>query len=72
MQISVLGEESVHEALCVATAQLQQESSDIIRVSITILANHSLPYHSIFPNLCIQVSQGDQAFVIFNSFIWHH
>jgi len=35
-------EETVRDVQCVATAQLQHESSDIIYVSITMLANHAL------------------------------
>ena len=37
-------EESVHDAQFVVTAQLQQESSLIINVSITMSPNHTLPY----------------------------
>jgi len=60
-------EESVHDAQCVVTTQLQQESSVIINVSITMSANHILPYTSIVSNMCIEVSQKYRGFVSFNS-----
>jgi len=49
-------EESVHDAQCVVTTELEQERSFIIYISITMLANHTLPYTSIVPSTaCIEV-----------------
>jgi len=42
-RISVL-EESVYDEQCVVAAQLQQESSVIINVSITMSGNHTRAY----------------------------
>ena len=56
VQISGL-EESVHYAQCVVTAQLQQERSGIIDVSITMLKNNTLPYPTIVPSVCIEISK---------------
>jgi len=50
MQISVL-DETVHDAQRVVTAQLQQESSIIIYLSITTFANHTLHKPGIISNL---------------------
>jgi len=47
-------------------AQLQQASSLIIIVSITMSANHNLTYTDIVSNVSIQVSQNDRGFVCFN------
>ena len=63
VHISVL-EGSVHDAQCVATTQLQQDSSVIISFTITMPANHTLPLPSIVPNVCIEVSQKDRRYVI--------
>ena len=43
---------SVHGAQCVVTPQLQQNPSCIIYVSVTTSVDHTLPYHSIVPNVC--------------------
>ena len=56
VEISVL-DESVHGAQCVVTAQFRQEPSIIISVNITMFANHTLPYYSIVPYMCIKISQ---------------
>jgi len=56
-------EESAHYAQCVVTAPLQEYSVNIY-VSITMFSNHTLPYFSIIPNVCTEVSQKDYEFVI--------
>jgi len=56
VNFSVL-EESVHHVQCVIIVQLQQEPSFIIYVSIAMLANHTFAHTSIFPNVCIEISQ---------------
>ena len=38
----------------------------IIYISITMSANHALPYPRIVTNVCIEVSQKDRGFVNFN------
>jgi len=47
-------------------AQLQQASSLIIIVSVTMSANHTLPYTDIVSNVSIRVSQNNRGFVCFN------
>jgi len=54
VHITVL-EESVHDAQCTLTAQLEQESS--VNVSITMLVDHTTPYHDVVPNVCIEVTK---------------
>ena len=64
--ISVL-ENSVRDAQCVVTAQLQQELFVVIYVIINMSANH--PFHaltSFSPNVCIEVSQKNRGFVSFS------
>jgi len=52
-QISEL-EESVHDAQCVVTAQLQQESSVTINFSITMSVNHTLPQSCVVPTCALE------------------
>jgi len=59
-------EQSVHDAQCVVTARLQQDSSVIINVDITVSTNHTPPCPGIVPNVGIEVSQTDRGFVSFN------
>jgi len=60
-------DKSVPDAQCVVTAQLQLESSVIIYINIITLANHTLLYPNIVPNVCIVVSQTDRGFICFNT-----
>jgi len=55
-QISML-EESVRDTQCVVTLELQQEHCGIMHVSITMSANHTLPYPLIVPNVFVEISQ---------------
>jgi len=57
MKAGDVSEEGVHDAQCVVIAQLQLASSVIIIVSITMSADHTLPYPGIVPSVCIDVSQ---------------
>ena len=71
MHISVL-EESVHDAQCVVATQLQQESSVIINVSITMSANHILQYTGIVPNMSIEVSQSIVDLLVLTLYRHHY
>ena len=62
IHVSVL-DDSVHDVLSVVTAQLQQEPSLIIYVTISIFANHTLSYLIIVTDMCIEVSETDRGFV---------
>jgi len=59
-------EESIHDVHSVVTAQLQQDPCVIIYISITMFANHTLPYPRSVPNVCMEVSQKDRGFVRFS------
>ena len=60
-------EESVHDAQCVVTAQLQLQPSVAINISITMLVNHTATHPRIVPKVCIEVSQKDRGFISFNA-----
>ena len=50
----------------VVLAQWQEGSSAVIKVNITMSANHALQYIDILPNVCIEVFQKDRDFLGLN------
>jgi len=56
----------MHIAQSVETTRLQQEPPVVFHVSITMLTDHTLPYHSFVPTTCVLFSQRNHEFVSFN------
>jgi len=63
MLIYVL-EESVHEALCVVTAQLHEESSVVIYVTISTPTDHTPPYPRLLLTVCAKRMWGGNSSVV--------